>query len=48
MQALYLLAFDSMSSSPLLPLPAGLEIATIETIDDLLMVTSSPLRTSHG
>lgn len=27
-----------MSSSPLLPLPAGLEIATIETIDDLLVV----------
>jgi transposase len=27
-----------MFSSPLLPLPAGLEIATIETIDDLLVV----------
>src|SRR5260370_31975727 len=27
-----------MSSSPLLPLPAGLEIATIETMDDLLVV----------
>jgi transposase len=27
-----------MSSSPLLPLPAGLDIATIETVDDLLIV----------
>jgi transposase len=27
-----------MFSSPLLPLPAGLEIATIETVDDLLVV----------
>jgi transposase len=27
-----------MSSSPLLPLPAGLEITTIETVDDLLVV----------
>src|SRR6266487_1107296 len=27
-----------MSSSPLLPLPAGLEMATIETTDDLLVV----------
>jgi len=27
-----------MSSSPLLPLPAGLEIISIETIDDLLVV----------
>ena len=27
-----------MSSSPFLPLPAGLELATIETVDDLLVV----------
>ncbi len=27
-----------MSSSPFLPLPAGLEISTIETVDDLLVV----------
>ncbi len=36
-----------MSSSPLLPLPAGLEIATIETVDDLLVVhvVSTKVRT---
>jgi len=27
-----------MSSSPFLPLPTGLEIATIETVDDLFVV----------
>jgi hypothetical protein len=32
-------SLDPMSSSPLLPLPAGLEIATIETMDDLLVVS---------
>jgi transposase len=36
-----------MSSSPLLPLPAGLEIATIQTVDDLLVVhvVSTKVRT---
>src|SRR5579859_6030674 len=37
-----------MSSSPFLPLPAGLEITTIETVDDLLVVHVVSTRTrSH-
>jgi transposase len=35
-----------MFSSPFLPLPAGLEIATIETVDDLLVVHVVSSRTS--
>ncbi len=39
--------FDTMSSSPLLPLPAGLEIATIETMDVSFAAAAKLMRKLH-